>query len=363
MKLDTIATRLAFQRLDPASCDSNKYMWMNPMEMDRNNDDIIYWAEGNKLWRNNDLSSIAYNSSHQKSDLGWDMFSDTLPNQNLKISVITTSLNPKNVVYFGTQNKDIYRVDDAHIGDPVVTQLSNIPTVNNSYCTDIAVNPDNADELIVVYSNYSIYSLFHSNDGGQNWNKIAGNLEQDPSGSGNGPSCRTAEIIPLGNSTLYLVGTTVGLFGTANLDGQNTVWEQIGHNAFGSTIVEFLTYRPSDGLLVVGTFGNGVYQSNLNSISDVLGVENQVQLVDLDWSIFPNPTNDKATITYKLNIASEVKINVIDELGKKIKLTDLYYGIQGANSIKLDLTNLKSGIYFVNMSVEGQQFTKQIIKK
>ena len=58
MKLDTNATRLAFQRLDPASCDSTKYMWMNPMEMDRNNDNIIYWAEGNKLWRNNDLSSI-----------------------------------------------------------------------------------------------------------------------------------------------------------------------------------------------------------------------------------------------------------------------------------------------------------------
>jgi hypothetical protein len=205
--------------------------------------------------------------------------------------------------------------------------------------------------------------LFHSNDGGQNWNKIAGNLEQDPSGSGNGPSCRTAEIIPLGNDTLYLVGTTVGLFGTANLDGQNTVWEQIGHNAFGSTIVEFLTYRPSDGLLVVGTFGNGVYQTNLNNISDVLGVENQVQLVDFDWRIFPNPTNDKETNTYKLNIASEVKINVIDELGKKIKSTDFYNGIQGVNSVQLDLTNLKSGIYFVNVSVEGQQFTKQIIKK
>jgi len=363
MKLDTNATRLAFQRLDPASCDSNKYMWMNPMEMDRNNDNIIYWAEGNKLWRNNDLSSIPYNSSHQKSDLGWDMFSDTLSNPYMKISVITTSLYPENVVYFGTQNKYIYRVDDAHIGDPIVTQLSNILTGSNSYCTDIAVNPDNADELIVVYSNYSVYSLFHSNDGGQNWNKIAGNLEQNPSGSGNGPSCRTAEIIPLGNDTLYLVGTTVGLFGTANLDGQNTVWEQIGYNTFGSTIVEFLTYRPSDGLLVVGTFGNGVYQTNLTNIGDVLGVENQVQLFDLDWNIYPNPTNDKATITYKLSNASEVKVNVIDELGKKIKSTGFYNGIQGINTVKLDLTTLKSGIYFIILTVEGEQFTQQIIKK
>jgi len=331
--------------------------------MDRNNDDIIYWAEGNKLWRNNNLSSINYNSSHQKSDLGWDMFSDTLSNPNMKISVITTSLYPENIVYLGTQNKYIYRIDDAHIGDPIVTQLSNVLTGSNSYCTDIAVNPNNADELIVVYSNYSVYSLFHSNDGGQNWNKIAGNLEQNPSGSGNGPSCRTAEIIPLGNDTLYLVGTTVGLFGTANLDGQSTVWEQIGYNTFGSTIVEFLTYRPSDGLLVVGTFGNGVYETNLTSIGDVLGVENQVQILDLNWNIYPNPANDKATITYKLSNASIVKVDVIDELGKEVKLAGLYNGIQGVNTIQLDLNTLTNGIYFITLTIEGKQFTQQIIKK
>ena len=115
----------------------------------------------------------------------------------------------------------------------------------------------------------TLYSLFHSLDGGQNWEKIAGNLEQTPTGGGNGPSCRTAAIIPLGNSMLYLVGTTVGLFGTADLAGENTIWEQIGHHSIGSTIVEYLTYRPSDGRLIVGTFGNGVYQMNLTSIKMV----------------------------------------------------------------------------------------------
>tara|TARA_B110000444_G_scaffold255596_1_gene290273 strand:- start:1382 stop:2392 length:1011 start_codon:yes stop_codon:yes gene_type:complete len=335
---------------------------MNPMEMDRNNDDIIYWAEGNKLWRNNELSSINYNSSHLKSDLGWDMFSDTLSNPFKKISIITTSLNPKNIVYFGTQNKEIYRIDDAHIGDPIVTLLPSPLTGSNSYCTDISVNPDDADELIVVYSNYSVYSLFHSKDGGQNWNKIAGNLEQNPSGSGNGPSCRTAEIIPLGNDTLYLVGTTVGLFGSSNLDGQSTVWKQIGSSTFGSTIVEFLTYRPSDGLLVVGTFGNGVYETNLTNIGDVLGIDNQKQILGLDWNIYPNPVNDKTTITYKLNNASVAKVDIIDELGKKVKLTGFYKGVRGVNTVQLNLTNLKSGIYFITLSIAEEKFTRQIIK-
>jgi len=362
MKLDTNATRLAFQRLDPASCDSNKYMWMNPMEMDRNNDNIIYWAEGNKLWRNNDLSSIAYNGSHQKSDLGWDMFSDTLPNPNMKISVLSTSVSPANILYFGTQNKHIYRVDNADVGDPLLTQLANVPTGSNSYCTDVAINPTNADEIIVVYSNYSVYSLFHSNDAGQSWTKIAGNLEQNPSGSGNGPSCRDAEIIPLGNDTLYLVGTTVGLFGTANLDGQNTVWEQIGYNTFGSTIVEFLTYRAADGLLVVGTFGNGVYQTTLTSIGDVL-TSNTIKTSSFEFNIYPNPVTNKVNLDLTLNKTSVMSILIYDELGrivKKIKKNELN---AGGNSVQIDVEGLKSGIYFVSLNIDGEVISKQIVKK
>ena len=228
---------------------------------------------------------------------------------------------------------------------------------------DIAVNPDNADEVMVVYSNYSVYSLFHSIDGGQNWNKVAGNLEQYASGGGNGPSCRSAKIIPLGNSTLYLVGTSVGLFGTANLNDINTIWEQVADQEIGAVVCELLEYRSNDGLLIVATHGNGVYQTNLTNINDVLGVKNQMKLFDLDWNIYPNPVNNKAIITYKLSNASSVKFNVIDELGREVQLASLHNGIQGLNTINLNLNTLKSGIYFINLSVEGNVFTKQIIKK
>jgi hypothetical protein len=151
MKLDTNADRIAFQRMDPASCDSNKYMWMNPMEMDANSDNIMYWAEGNRLWRNNNLNSISYNNSHQKSDFGWEMFSDTLYPSSIKISTISTSTNPPNILYFGTQNKRIYRIEYANEGDPSIIQLDNFPTVSGSYCTDVAINPLSAEEIMVVF--------------------------------------------------------------------------------------------------------------------------------------------------------------------------------------------------------------------
>ncbi|MBC8511058.1 MAG: T9SS type A sorting domain-containing protein [Cryomorphaceae bacterium] len=362
MKLDTNANRLAFNRMDPASIDSSDYMFINPMVMDENSD-ILYMAAKNKLWRNNDIANIPYNNSHAKNDLGWEMFSDTISNPNMLITTIETSVSPANVVYLGTKYKKIYRIDNANTGDPDLVELTSPLTGSNSYVYDIAVNPVNADEVLVVYSNYSVYSLFHSIDGGQNWNKVAGNLEQNASGSGNGPSCRSAKIIPLGNSTLYLVGTSVGLFGTSVLNDNNTVWEQVASQEIGSVVVETLTYRGSDGLLVVGTHGNGIFQTNLSSIGDVLSAENQVQSFDVDWNIYPNPTAGEITLKCTLAKPSKIKINVIDELGKKVKATHLYNGIKGGNNIQLDLFNLKSGIYFVSLTIDGEQFTQQIIKK
>ena len=106
MKLDNNANRISFQRMDPASADTNKYMFINPMVMD-DNSDIIYWAAGNHLWRNNDIANIPYNDSHNRSDFGWHHFSDTLFPPSLRISVIETSTNPPNIVYLGTRNKYI----------------------------------------------------------------------------------------------------------------------------------------------------------------------------------------------------------------------------------------------------------------
>jgi len=361
MKLDTNAERLAYNRMDPASVDSNDYMFINPMAMDENSD-IIYMSAGNKLWRNNDIANIPYNNSHEKSDLGWQMFSDTLNNPTLDITAITTSTNPPNIVYLGTKYKKIYRIDNANVGDPAIVELTSPLVGSNSYVSDIAVNPDNAEEVMVVFSNYSCYSLFHSIDGGQNWNKVAGNLEQNSSGGGNGPSCRTAEIIPLGSKTLYVVGTSVGLFGTATLNDVNTVWEQISDDKIGSVVCEYLAYRSNDGLLVVATHANGIYQTNLTSISDVLSLD-EIEGEKLDFSIYPNPVRDILKIQVMIDTMSLVKVKIYDDLGRQVAdvFTKVLY--PDNNNIDINIKNYKSGIYFLSLNIENHSFTKQFIKQ
>ena len=358
MKLDNSGERLAFQRLDPASCDSTKYNWRNPFAFDKNSDNIIYWGEGNQLWRNNSLSSIPYNNSHQKNDLGWHAFSDSL-NLGVKISMIKTSIEPPNIVYYGTESKYIFRVDDAHVGDPSHTMIyppQEVPI--SSYCHDIAINSKNADEFILVYSNYNIYSLYHTKNSGISFTKIAGNLEQNNDGSGNGPSCRSAKIIHLGNDTLYLVGTSVGLYGTSSLKGENTVWEQIGYNDFGSTIIEDIIYRDSDKLLVVATYGNGIYQTNLNSISDILNIDEIKN--QFSFNIFPNPVVNSLNIVFDSKRFTDIFIDVYDELGRKL-ICEKQKGSYGKKTFKLDVSELKSGIYFISCNINGEVETKQFV--
>ncbi|MEE2931152.1 MAG: T9SS type A sorting domain-containing protein [Bacteroidota bacterium] len=362
MKLDTNAHRISFNRMDPVSTDSTKYLFINPLVMDENSD-IIYLANGNNLWRNNNISNIPYNNSHVKSDFGWERFTDSLPNPLMRISVIETSVNPPNIVYYGTKNKYVYRVDNAHIGDPPHTQLSGILTGQNSYCSDIAINPLDADEVMVVYSNYSVYSLFHSMDGGVTWSKVAGNLEQNNSGSGNGPSCRTAKIIPLGNDTLYLVGTSVGLFGTSELDGLNTTWKQIAKSEIGNVVIETLTYRAADKLLVVATHGNGIYSINLNNVGSVLSVEDDLHKDQSDIKIYPNPTQGNFKLDFTIDNPMDISWVVYSETGRIVQSKKVKKAISGNNQISVSLNGLSSGMYYITLNIGENKITRQIIKQ
>ena len=356
MKLDNTGAATVFQRMDPASCDSTKYRWKNPMAMDENNDNVLYWAEKNKIWRHNSLNTIPYNNSNDKSNFGWEFFSDSLHVQ-MAISTINSSVNPPDILYYGTSSKYMYRIDNASVGDPPKTILTGPPTGSNSYVADIAINPQDADEIICVYSNYSVYSLFHSVDGGQSWEKIAGNLEDTNTGSGNGPSCRTALIIPFDNDTLYLVGTTVGLFGTRDLDGVNTVWQQIGFEEFGSTIVEDLSFRSSDNLLVVATYGNGVYQINLSS-PNILLSDNNLLSDEIEFNIFPNPSTDFINLSFKSN--SDYRWVMYNELGSIVNQSRTKKS-NGKTVELINTSDLKSGIYFMSIIIDGNAITKEFL--
>jgi hypothetical protein len=161
------------------------------------------------------------------------------------------------------------------------------------------------------------------------------------------------------------VGTSVGLFATAHLDGTNTIWEQIGSQTIGSVVVEFLTFRHNDGLLVVGTHGNGIYQTNITSVGDVLAINTAIDEKNdhlTEINIYPNPTNNKVNLDFTTQKSTTATWVLYNELGKKVK-TGSKKLIAGNNQISINMQNIKSGIYFISLEMDEETITKQIIKQ
>jgi hypothetical protein len=116
----------------------------------------------------------------------------------------------------------------------------------------------------VVYPHYEVISIFATENGGLTWTPVAGNLEENPDGSGAGPSVRWLSILYSQDRPFYFAATSAGLFSTTRLAGMSTVWVQEGATTIGNVVVDMIDVRQSDGKIVVGTHGNGVYSSKLS---------------------------------------------------------------------------------------------------
>ena len=346
MKLNSFGEVIAYNRMDPLDADTSAYDFINYLSMDPNNDNIIYFNNNTTLWRNNDAGNYPYNNSQLRTNIGWEPFSES---SSAAISCMDVSTIPANTLYFGTQNSLIYRIDNANVGDPGIIQLSTLGIGSNKYISAIEIDPTNAERVMALASNYSTYSILLSNNGGQSWKRVAGNLEDNNAGGGNGPSLRTAEIAVLGSDTLYIVGGSTGLYATDKLEGFNTEWTQIGTEIIGNVVVENIRYRESDGKLIVGTHGTGVYSTIITSIYDVFPDLASIKEIDENKkiNIFPNPATDNVIVEWSNNDIN--RIIVSDASGKVILSKNTT-----TNLIQLQISNWNKGIYFI--TIKGEQF-------
>jgi hypothetical protein len=288
------------------------------------------------------------------------MFPDTLTTIGIKITALAVSNIPANRVYVGTNKGKVYRINNAQTDTAVFTNITSTTLgaifPSSGYVSCIAVDPSHADNVIVVFSNYVVYSLFYTNNGGTSWKKIGGNLEQSASGGGNGPSCRWASIMPVSNGTVYLVGTSIGLYATNFLDSINTVWYQQGASSIGRTVVPMLDTRFSDGMVAAATHANGIYTASVLDFNDVVGISQKGNTaMNISAGVYPNPASGIAFIRYHLNATGSSEINILDNAGKLVRRIDNGTANAGRHEISVDASSLKAGLYFAVLKTSSGQ--------
>lgn len=319
--LDNEGEKLMKTRIDPAG--GRDFLWNCPIVLDPNSPDRMYVGGGKLVWRNNDLSQISFADSKDSTEVNWDSLSNTrislgnplYTKEKALMTALDVSTNPANTVYYGTSYGEVFRIDNAHEGDPMPVNITSQLMTQNAFCSCIKIDPADADKAIAVFSNYNINSLFYTSDRGETWVSIGGNLEEYPNGRGTGPACYWVEIVPLQGKNIYYVGTTTGLYSTAFLDGEYTVWRQEAPELIGNMVVRMIDARLSDNFVAVGTHGAGMFSGVVSSMPtapqqpELLGPANRtggvMETLTLSWKETPG------AVFYKLELSGDQQFDSI----------------------------------------------------
>ncbi len=355
-----------FTRVDPVGGGSNPsqpYLFINPYILDPNNGNRMYLAGGDQVWRNRNLSQIPAGSNSPTST-NWAFLSDTRIGSGV-ISAIAASTEPANVVYYGSSVGQLRRIDNANGDSYRVVDISSDLIPEGGYVRSIAVDPVNANNVLVSISNYNVLSLFYSTDGGESFNSVSGNLEENPDGTGAGPSIRWVSIVPkVDGSSEYYAGTSIGLFRTVSLNGDATIWEQESDDEIGNTIVNMIDYRRSDGKVVAATHGNGMFTSQ---IPDVLPIDDEDDGSAFRFeNAYPNPFADYTTLSFNVPESDFTLLRVYDSSGRLVYINSGSLAFTGNNEFFWSGTNtlnqpVPNGVYLVRLTYRQESVTKKVL--
>jgi hypothetical protein len=135
----------------------------------------------------------------------------------------------------------------------------------------------------------------------------------------------------------------------------NFLWQK----TYGSESIdigyEIIKSTTSAGFIIVGYTTNSIdftpdyYLLHINENGLVNAIDKHKQ--DTNFTIYPNPVSKIATIEIdKLVVSNHLKVIVNNVIGEVVKIVDAH-----SNQIKLDVDEMKNGIYFINL-VDEKRF-------
>ncbi|MBI3502898.1 MAG: T9SS type A sorting domain-containing protein [Bacteroidetes bacterium] len=272
----------------------------------------------------------------------WNMIGPKpLDGANIILSIGVSSKN-KDSLYVGTAptktTSHIFRSTNGGTNFTNVTG-ANLP---NRYPRRITVDPVNSKIVYVVYSGFGTGHLFKSTNAGGNWTDISTALPDIP--------FHCLAIDPQNTSTIF-AGCDLGIF--YSNDGGST-WNTFNTGLPEAVMVFDLVVSPSDKTLLAFTHGHGVYKRNL---SDAAVAVNDAASSEIDFQVYPNPSNGKFQVTSSKLQVTSMEVYTIN--GEKI-----YATIQPFNHLTIDValpSGTGSGIYFLVIKAGKETAVKKIV--
>jgi photosystem II stability/assembly factor-like uncharacterized protein len=276
----------------------------------------------------------------------WNICASGLPPDN-RFTAIEVSPSNQSVIIAGDSYNRVYRSQDR--GDNW-NQLVNLPVMGDYGINDIAIHPNNPDQIYVASGDAG---LFVSTDGGQSWVDSNNDLPLDP----DFPVVSGIAINPYNPSNMFVCSFHYGIYQTHN-GGQS--WEPFNDGLDTTTSGGYIEFAAGDT--------NQIYFASADR--SVWTITRVATAIDDDSNplpsytrlgIFPNPFNSSTSISFTLGEPGLVSLSVYNIRGQRI--TELFRGIRqaGEHSISWDASGYPSGVYFARLEAGGSSQTAKMV--
>lgn len=242
---------------------------------------------------------------------------------------------------------------------------------NGQAITSIAINPKDANEVIVTLGNYGNENyIFHATDGAT-FSAVTSPTQAPVYSS----------LIESTTGKVF-VGTENGVYTS---DDMNT-WKptaitgvpvmeikqqlQANHdNAYVYLVDEIgdittITYPGinNEGMIYIATYGRGLYRCDNYLVSgSELGIEEPTMSQSFEMNIFPNPIVSDATINFNVADKAQVTMQVYDLSGRMVMNQVLGTYGEGSHSANFNVNGLTSGTYIVRVQAGTVSNTTKIL--
>ncbi len=120
----------------------------------------------------------------------------------------------------------------------------------------------------------------------------------------------------------------------------------------------------SGGVVSDSTFAIRKITFDNNGYGTILPVGNEYKSVDVKYDLsqnYPNPFNPSTQISYSIAAYGKVTLKVFDVLGKEVATLVNQEKPAGQYSVKFDVGNIASGLYFYKLSAGSVSLVKKML--
>lgn len=319
--------------VDPA----DRFNWNTPLALNPQHTSTVFMG-ANRLY-------VSFDSGDNWQAISADLTDHTLFGYPITWGTITTiSISPvdTNIIYCGTDDGNVWITTDFGNNWQQVNPMNTIRWV-----TRVTAHPSDPSVVYCTLSGYRFHDqvahVYRSNDFGQSWLSIQGNLADIP--------CNDIVQDPQHDSTLYLA-TDIGVFVTLDL-GQT--WNPAGSGMPIVPVTDIRFHDPSRTLFAA-TYGRSMWALEVDPLFTGISATKDESLL----KVYPNPVTDRLFVQSANRVSA---ITIIAADGRTV-----YSGAVGQQATAIiDLSSLthsfSPGCYTVLLATPNGNCSRRFIKQ